>query len=83
MSTEFKWVLGMIVVGLICLYLYVLDKKGQELRKTEEGKREYVNKYMPERLKYKSKTKGKANSRNRMSKKDRRKLKEQEENNQI
>lgn len=64
----------LLVVGAICAYLYYLDKKGSKMRETEEGQREYANKYLPERLKYKTKTVGKANSRNRMSKKERRKL---------
>lgn len=80
MSTEFTVTMGLLVVGIVCLYLSHLDKKGRDMVKTEEGKKEYATKYLPEKLKYKSKTIGKANSRQRMSKKERRKInKEQKE----
>lgn len=74
MQKGFPMVMGMIIIGIVCLYLYYLDKKGKDMRETEEGQREYANKYLPERLKYKTKTVGKANSRNRMSKKERKKF---------
>ncbi|WP_055071178.1 hypothetical protein [Clostridium massiliamazoniense] len=80
MSSEFTITMAFLIIGIFCWYLAHLDKKGKDMVKTEKGRKEYANRYLPERLKYKSKTIGKANSRQRMSKKERRKInKEQKE----
>lgn len=80
MSSEFTITMAFLIIGIFCWYLAHLDKKGQDMVKTEKGRKEYADRYLPERLKYKSKTIGKANSRQRMSKKERRKFnKEQKE----
>ncbi|MGL5615491.1 MAG: hypothetical protein ACRDD2_04570 [Sarcina sp.] len=76
---EVIFTFGVLIFSLICVYFYILDKKAKKMNETKEGQREYANKYLPEKLKHKSKTVGKANSRNRISKKDRKK----EKNNQV
>lgn len=78
--------LGMVLVsigiGLIGWYLFHLEKKGRKMQETEAGRREYYEKYTPDRIKRKNTIKtatiGKPNTRIRMSKKDRRKNKSEE-----
>lgn len=74
-----------ILLGAFCLYMYSLDKKAKAMQETEEGKREFYDKYTPNYVKKKHKKMGiqppgKAaprENRVRMSKKERRKAKEE------
>lgn len=77
-----------ILLGAFCVYLFYLDKKGKKMQETEEGRREYYEKYTSNFVKKKHKKLGitplteggKANTRVRMSKKERRKAKEKNNN---
>ncbi|MGL4991178.1 MAG: hypothetical protein ACRC57_08505 [Sarcina sp.] len=50
---EFGMVFISILLGLLCVYLYKLDKKGKKLKETEAGRREYYEKYTPNFIKKK------------------------------
>lgn len=74
------------LIGAFAAYLLYLDKKGKKMQETQEGRREYYEKYTPNYVKKKQAKMGlspltkkipKANTRIRMSKKDRRKSKEE------
>lgn len=77
-------VLISIGIGLIGWYLFHLEKKGRKMQETEEGRREYYEKYTPDRIKRKNTIKtatiGKPNTRIRMSKKERQRAKSEEKN---
>ncbi|MGL4761633.1 MAG: hypothetical protein ACRCWG_09235 [Sarcina sp.] len=80
----FGMVVITILVGAFCAYLYTLEKKAKKMQETEEGKREFYDKYTPNYVKKKHKKigiqpPGKAEPKEtkaRMSKKERRKAKE-------
>ena len=44
-----------ILLGAFCLYMYSLDKKAKAMQETEEGKREFYDKYTPNYVKKKHK----------------------------
>ncbi|WP_297436159.1 hypothetical protein [uncultured Clostridium sp.] len=89
---EFPEGFGMVCIsasiGALGVYLYYLDKKGKKMRETEKGRKEYYEKYTSNYVKKKHKkmgilpisTKHEKNSRVRMSKKDRQRAKDNEDN---
>ena len=84
----FAMVIITLLIGAFCAYMYVLDKKAKKMQETEEGKREFYDKYTPNYVKKKHKKigiqpPGKAapkENKVRMSKKERRKAKEESSN---
>ncbi|WP_297517344.1 hypothetical protein [uncultured Clostridium sp.] len=73
-----------IVIGAFCVYMYMLEKKAKKMQETEEGKREFYDKYTPNYVKKKHKKigiqppgKSTVVIKTKMSKKDRRRAKEE------
>ncbi|MGL5577182.1 MAG: hypothetical protein ACRDCW_16710 [Sarcina sp.] len=74
-----------ILIGTFCIYMYSLDKKAKKMQETEEGKREFYDKYTPKYVKNKHKKMGiqppgkisPKEGKIRMSKKERRRAKEE------
>ena len=84
----FGMVIVSILLGAFCIYMYSLDKKAKKMQETEEGKREFYEKYTPNYVKKKHKKigiqpPGKAapkENKVKMTKKERRKAKEESNN---
>ncbi|MGL4740545.1 MAG: hypothetical protein ACRC41_07030 [Sarcina sp.] len=82
---DFTMVAISLAIGAFCAYMYHLDKKAKKMKETEEGKREYYEKYTPNYIKKRHKKLGLTppgrpaakEAKVRMSKKERRKAKEE------